>query len=1448
MKTSGKNENKSRQMTYTLDYVKLLSKIFLVIFTLSLLWFVRISCLKNHIDSQTGPYILNGLENVGKIGKIEVLSDGVRFSRRVKKKVIFGESNSENLYSIGALLKIKNHRLRLDCGEPELLGYIFLDDPLIRKHVNRLYIITDGEPPDEDAAWQSPLVISRQSLPESIRLGECEILAELSTSSGKNFSEISVNENLVIKPKIDNLFIINSITGEVDSLKKDVEKIVDDQTWIKYNNTSFQLHLTTLNQRIEKRLASNEWEYVSENRALRKLFNYDNHKYNLRLPDLTRVAIRNAIEVRTPPQQGGGWRLTNIETSKAWTLPFGEYVISGSDIKYKYLAPFNNWLVSKYKDKESAEIGKALLESNLTDKKNPYSLKMDDKTFYEQPVTIRNWIEKYNYTIHNAGVIPLINVRNEIKQSKSTFGIYNGWLCSIDIEDEENWTPCVKTNHGIWHPLLPDRSAPQKIYIKPNLSVEPNEYFEAKLIFNGNAKLFAGGEIIECKTYSDYLEFKTRQNQKWTPIFCLELEDEQFDWNSHIGIDIRFFEQENQLLEFREPEFWSWQSERELGWEKSDRELSNGMVALSDGKLWFSRDSARVKRETIRFLKSSPLNRRIDNLIIELSDFPGSGWLFIGERCKGKLNSGTNRIVCGPVSAGTRIGIEIILNNRKANRHINQLLEIRKGEVAGLSESSVELKIPAAIARDKKGERGSITASNDCLPWIKIEKGIRGLETGTVFFIQPTESGEHCFDLGYRLKETITFLEDGPEFLNEIGFDQAGLYIKLNGNNAKRRFSAEASENDGCIVNTRNGWLMANDANSKTRIGRYAFIDMKGERLYSIFVGGAHELDSPDNSIQFSYQTGKWKVRKNLLSEDCLINGVPIDSLNEDKYAIDETAGRYYKLNKYDIMEFANGLMIRLGGIDSNLAFDLADERRQMPGLELNGIIGNNSNNTGIEGVLNGILHDNEDAEIKTSIDPILQAIAYEETERIKQYYNKRDEFAQDTVRQMIDELKDYLDRNNLSDNGKYILEFVINKLTDELHALLEPRKASVAITDKAGKILAINGGLRLYSEQNAKEFYQNLFFEKKLDVHSPYPLTKTGPPGSVFKIVTTAGFLEARRGTIAGYPVFPELIANLPGLFSDTLMSGIRDIQDYVIFNRQFPIELQNFRREKIPDRGADLGDAFRHSYNTFFALGFILNKGFWDNDSFERNKDGFISNFWTRCYVNDRDAEAADLLLALAQKLRFNHSIDLLYDRSEIAKVFNVRVPGMINEHGKTSASRLAVEPAIYPRFHYPLVHSMPYCSIGQGMESATLMHISLITQMIMNSGEIAPPTIIASISDGRNVFKPKTSVEKIISWQTADNIAEFMRTTVQSGTAALVFSDYSDYLQENARAKTGTSETGKGRFQYPDGYFTCYLDSLDVTVCSFVSNSETGAKSAGSLTRRIMMKYLWLKHGIR
>jgi len=343
--------------------------------------------------------------------------------------------------------------------------------------------------------------------------------------------------------------------------------------------------------------------------------------------------------------------------------------------------------------------------------------------------------------------------------------------------------------------------------------------------------------------------------------------------------------------------------------------------------------------------------------------------------------------------------------------------------------------------------------------------------------------------------------------------------------------------------------------------------------------------------------------------------------------------------------------------------------------------------------------------------------------------------------------------------------------------------------------------------------------------------------PGSTAKILDSVAFLESRdRKDGNGKYIFPYLRRLLTSEavykhFPRADLKGSRMLNGKVIGFR-----LRNFQGHNVPPGFCSLTDAFAHSYNTYFSYLALHNHRVLTLDSLiyeEAEQSKYRWYYVSKANIPVSLTYREYPLLEFAEKLMMNRKIDLLYNlRDSPIGGQLIRLP---NDGLMSVASR-------FPVNAYSSANIAHY-SIGQGDFQLTALQNALIAASVLNRGVLYHPGIIAGITFKNNIkpFIPVPDRYKIQVYKpdTAGQIKDAMKETVEHGTAAGLFHD----IREGRKffAKTGTAETEVYKDNSLFVGFVEFRKEDPLIFSVIVPRSGQGARVAGKLAEQILSEII-------
>jgi peptidoglycan glycosyltransferase len=139
----------------------------------------------------------------------------------------------------------------------------------------------------------------------------------------------------------------------------------------------------------------------------------------------------------------------------------------------------------------------------------------------------------------------------------------------------------------------------------------------------------------------------------------------------------------------------------------------------------------------------------------------------------------------------------------------------------------------------------------------------------------------------------------------------------------------------------------------------------------------------------------------------------------------------------------------------------------------------------------------------------------------------------------------------------------------------------------------------------------------------------------------------------------------------------------------------------------------------------------------------------------------------------------------------------------------------------------------AIGQGDLEATALQMASVAQTIGNGGVRMKPRLVSKIvdPDGRTVDEPlPDEAERVVSGETADELADMMRNVVEQGTGSAARLEGIE-----VSGKTGTAEVNNNDLN--DAWFIGFTDRFAVAVVIERVQGGTGGELAAPIAAKVL-----------
>lgn len=151
--------------------------------------------------------------------------------------------------------------------------------------------------------------------------------------------------------------------------------------------------------------------------------------------------------------------------------------------------------------------------------------------------------------------------------------------------------------------------------------------------------------------------------------------------------------------------------------------------------------------------------------------------------------------------------------------------------------------------------------------------------------------------------------------------------------------------------------------------------------------------------------------------------------------------------------------------------------------------------------------------------------------------------------------------------------------------------------------------------------------------------------------------------------------------------------------------------------------------------------------------------------------------------------------------------------------------------------------WSSVGQFKDTASPLHVCMITSAIANDGVMMEPKLVKSVMNYRNFEYIKMSsntFKRCMSQQTAQQLQEMMVNVVKKGTgkAAAV-------KGVTVAGKTGTAEVSDSKTQKPHAWFTGFIQDPEhpYAIVVMIENAGGGGSKAAPIAAAVLKKTMEL-----
>lgn len=151
--------------------------------------------------------------------------------------------------------------------------------------------------------------------------------------------------------------------------------------------------------------------------------------------------------------------------------------------------------------------------------------------------------------------------------------------------------------------------------------------------------------------------------------------------------------------------------------------------------------------------------------------------------------------------------------------------------------------------------------------------------------------------------------------------------------------------------------------------------------------------------------------------------------------------------------------------------------------------------------------------------------------------------------------------------------------------------------------------------------------------------------------------------------------------------------------------------------------------------------------------------------------------------------------------------------------------------------------WSSVGQFKDTASPMHVCMITAAIANDGVMMEPKLVKSVMNYRNFEYIKMSsntFKRCMSAQTAQQLQEMMVNVVKKGTGRSAA-----VSGVTVAGKTGTAEVSDSKTQKPHAWFTGFIqdDEYPYAIVVMIENAGGGGSQAAPIAASVLKKTMEL-----
>lgn len=147
--------------------------------------------------------------------------------------------------------------------------------------------------------------------------------------------------------------------------------------------------------------------------------------------------------------------------------------------------------------------------------------------------------------------------------------------------------------------------------------------------------------------------------------------------------------------------------------------------------------------------------------------------------------------------------------------------------------------------------------------------------------------------------------------------------------------------------------------------------------------------------------------------------------------------------------------------------------------------------------------------------------------------------------------------------------------------------------------------------------------------------------------------------------------------------------------------------------------------------------------------------------------------------------------------------------------------------------------WSAVGQYKDTASPMHVNMITGAIANGGQMMEPKLVKEVRSAGGGAYGALSPEvykNVMSASSAQQLREMMELAVKSGTATkAALKDYT------VAGKTGTAEVSDSKSKKPHAWFTGFVvdDGHPIAITVMVEHGGTGGSVAAPIAQKVLQK---------